>query len=138
MSAKTVEKKEFKMVQVFALWKRKSKAGNDFFTGKDENGINLVGFFNTKKQNPKEPDLRVYVQGEDGKASKDEFISLWCNVSANGNKYLTGKLGEKRVVGFIRKNDNEKAPYVSVYYSEDKPKEEAPKQETIENEDLPF
>ncbi len=120
MSTKTVEKKQaFTMQEVFALWKKESKKGDTYFTGQTAEGIYLTGFFNTNKKNPKEPDLRVYIQTKDG-IEKEEWLSLWCNVSKNGNKFLTGKLGEKRVVGFISNGKNPKAPYVRCYFSEDK------------------
>lgn len=134
---KAESKKEFTMVQVFALWKNKAKSGKEYFTGKTHDGLKLTGFFNSKKKNPKEPDLRVYTHDADGNLNKEVYVSLWCNVSKNGNKFLTGKIGDKRIVGFIRKNDNEKAPYVSVYYSEDKAPAPADQVET-ESDDVPF
>ena len=114
--------KKATLEQVFALWRRTSKAGKSYFTGKvtiGENGKQLRAFFNTDKKNPKEPDLLIY-EYTDNKISKEEFCSMWCNATNNGKKYLTGKLGEKRIVGFIYNGDNEKAPYLSVYYSDDK------------------
>lgn len=120
----TETKKEMKMEQVFALWKQTSKSGNEYFTGSDGK-TKLVAFYNGKKKNPKEPDLRVYAVDKDGKAEEKELVSLWCNVSKSGKKYLTGKLEEKRLVGFINENPkNEKQPYVSVYFSEDAKAEE--------------
>lgn len=119
MATKTVEKKqEFTMQEVFALWKKDSKKGEPYFTGKSAEGVYLRGFFNTNKKNPKEPDLRVYINN-DG-LEKEPLISMWCNVSANGKKYLTGKIGKQRVVGFINEGKNDKAPYVRCYLSEDK------------------
>lgn len=117
----TETKKEFKMEQAFALWKNTSKSGSEYFTGSDGK-TKLVAFYNGKKKNPKEPDLRVYAQDKDGKAEKDELVSLWVNVSKNGKKYLSGKLGEKRLVGFINENAKEKQPYVSVYFSDEQEK----------------
>lgn len=137
-------KKEFKLEQAFALWKRKSKDGKKtYLSGVGENK-RFTGFYNTKKQNPKEPDLRIYEVSEDGKLSKEEVASLWCNVSENTKKkYLTGKYNDKKVVGFINDGKNEKAPYLSVYY-----REEADEQQKIEipethkeeetDDDLPF
>lgn len=136
---KAENKKEFTMVQVFALWKSKAKSGAEYLTGKTGDGLKLTGFFNTKKKNPKEPDLRVYTHDSEGNLNKDVYVSMWCNVSKNDKKYLTGKIGDKRIVGFIRKTENEKAPYVSVYYSEEQ--KEDKDQVTIEettNEELPF
>lgn len=134
MAKKTVAevsaKKEFTMTNIFALWKKEAKKGSTYFSGKTEDGEWLRGFFNTNKKNPKEPDLRVYTVDSDGELSKEPYISMWCNASKSGKKYLTGKLGDKRVVGFINDSGNDKRPYVSVYYSEDRKqeKEEAPKE----------
>ena len=110
MATKTEQKKEMKMEQVFALWKQTSKGGNEYFTGSDGK-TKLVAFYNGKKKNPKEPDLRVYAVDKDGKAEEKELVSLWCNVSKSGKKFLTGKLEDKRLVGFI----NEKANGENVY-----------------------
>lgn len=116
-TTKTAEqKKEFTLTPVFALWKKTSKDGKTYFTGKTESGEWLTGFITTKKKNPNEPDLRVYKQTDDGKLG-DVYVSMWCKVSKNNNKYLSGKIGDKWVSGFIRKTHNEKAPYVSVYYN---------------------
>lgn len=145
-TTKTNTQAQAKMEQVVAIWKKKSKNGTAFFSGHigADKADKCVGFFNTKKKNPKEPDLRIYRTDKDGKAEKEEYISLWCNVSKKGTKYLTGKLAGTSVVGFINNKEDSKAPYVSVYYREDRPKEEAAVQETIKyeevgaNEELPF
>lgn len=139
---KTTEKKEFKMVQAFAMWKRKSKAGKAYFTGKTEDSF-LVGFYNGKKSNPKEPDIRIYEQDHDGNTKKEEYTSLWCNVSKNGKKFLSGKIGDKRVVGFINEKAEGNRPYFTVYYSEAEPKKADPVPATDEfvsydNEEMPF
>ena len=135
MSTTTETKKTVKMEQVFALWKNTSKSGNEYFTGSDGK-TKLVAFYNGKKKNPKEPDLRVYPLDKDGKAEEKELVSLWCNVSNSGKKFLTGKLGDKRLVGFINEKatTENKQPYVSVYFSEDAKEEtkpEEPKEETV-------
>ena len=138
MATKTEKKvenktKAFTMNQAFALWKKKSKNGNTYFTGKG-----IRGFFNTNKKNPKEPDLRVYMTTEDGSLSETPLVSMWCNVSKNGKKYLTGKLEGKRVVGFINDTDNDKRPYVSCYFSEDTEPVETAVQEEIKLDKEPF
>lgn len=156
MATKTAEKKEFTLKQVFAMWKRTSQKGSAYFTGKDEEGNNLRGFYNTNKQNPKEPDVKIYTVDENGDRSKDVYISLWCNAKDNGKKYLSGKIDGKRVVGFInaRATEENKQPYFSVYWSdqeeETKPAEEKkstrqqkqkeePKFEEVKtDDDLPF
>ena len=135
------QKKEFTMVQAFALWQREAKSGRKYFSGKDENGNNLVGFYNTKKKNPKEPDLRIYLQDDEHKG--EVYVSMWMNVSKGGNKYLSGKMGDNRIVGFVNEKGG-KRPYIAAYYSEDAEpqKVQAPKHEKIEmmetEETLPF
>ena len=132
MSTKTDNKKEMKMEQVFALWKNTSKSGNEYFTGSDGKQ-KLVAFYNGKKKNPKEPDLCVYHVDAEGKAEEKELVSMWCNVSKSGKKYLTGKLCDRRIIGFINESPkNEKQPSVTVYFSEDAKqeiKEEKPQEE---------
>lgn len=147
----TATKKEFTMEQVFAMWAAKSKDGKKYFTGK-YGEKQLRAFYNTKKQNPKEPDIRIYELDDDKKLSKEALISLWCNVSKNGKKYLSGKIDGKRVIGFInaKATDENKMPYFTIYWSEDDQKQEAPakeskpakkttkKAEAEETDDLPF
>lgn len=120
MSTKTANKKEFKLTQIFAMWKRNSKNGNTYFTGKDVDGTEIRGFYNTKKENPKEPDIRIYKVSAGGKLEKEEYLSLWCNPTQNGKKVLSGKLDGLRVVGFInaKATDENKQPYFSVYWSD--------------------
>ena len=123
-----------KMEQAFAMWKNTSKKGTQYFSGGDGT-IKLVGYYNTNKKNPKEPDIRIYQLDAEGKMSKDEYTSLWCNVSKNGKKFLTGKIGDQKIVGFIRENATEKQPYFSCYFSNSEPK----KQEAEESQEkLPF
>lgn len=116
MNTSTVKETKQERVQVFALWKKQSKEGKPYFTGK-VGKLNLVGFYNLNKKNLKEPDLRVYHINEEGKAG-EEYISLWCNTSEKGNKYLSGKLGANRVIGFFNEKATEenKRPYISVYF----------------------
>lgn len=119
----TEQKKEFNMKQVFVMWIRKSKTGKQYVTGRDAAGERLVGFFNGKKKNPKEPDVRIYRVDQDGHTEQDEFTSLWMNVSKNNKKYLTGKVAGQRVVGFInsKATTTSKTPYFTVYESESEP-----------------
>lgn len=150
---KTAEKK---MEQVLALWKQKAKSGLKYFTGTCEmKECHVIAFYNQEKKNPKEPDLRIYEQvKKNGKYERgDELCGLWMNVSKNSKKkYLTGTIDGKRVVGFIYEGDNEKAPYISVYLSDEdenkkkgkKSTEEETEQEKMdldelsEDDDLPF
>lgn len=130
------KKQEFKMEQAFAMWKKKSKSGSYYFTGKDYEGNYLVGFFNTMKKNPKEPDVRIYLQGGEGEEMK-EYCSLWANVSKNEKQYLSGSLDGKKVVGFIYKNAAEKQPYFSVYFSDSEPKAKEEKKHQNDFEPIP-
>lgn len=136
---KNVEVKEGERKEVCALWLKDSKRG----TGKYLEGKNLVGFINGKKKNPKEPDLRIYTKDSEGNLSKEPFLSLWCQVGKSGVKYFSGKLKDKWVVGFI--NDikvNDKRPYISIYFQDEKPAKVESKPEEIKtevkNDDLPF
>ena len=122
MSNTTAEKK--KLVGVFALWRKKSKNGGTYFSGKTEGGSFLTGFYVTDKKNLKEPDLRVYAKDSEGNLSEEPFCSLWCNATKNGKKILSGKLDGKRVIGFIKAEAKENQPYISVYYSDEEQNEE--------------
>lgn len=142
--------KEFNLQRVCTLWiySTKDKKGK-YLSGRADAGEKIIGFFNSKdRQNPKEPDIRLEFKNAPGEEKKT-YGSLWCNASKNGNKYLSGKVEGKRVVGFF----NSKAqvdgiiPYINIYLSEDKPtdetitaeKKEEPKFEEIEDGmELPF
>lgn len=59
------QEKQNKLESVGALWKTTSKNGDfNYMTGVLENGDRIVAFFNKKKKNQKEPDLRIYYQNE--------------------------------------------------------------------------
>lgn len=106
--------KEFKLEQAFVLWKNTSKKGTEYLKGKDLHGNKVLGYFNTNKKNPKEPDVRVYVVAEDGKTDK-EIASLWDYTSKSGKQYLSGSTDEKeKLVAFYGKS--EKAPHISAYF----------------------
>ena len=132
----TTQKTEFKMEQAFALWKNEPKDKNSkpYFTGG-----NLIAFYNTMKKNPKEPDMRIYRKPAKGEKIGKEITSLWCSVSKNGKKYLTGKYEGEKVICFINEKATEKQPYISAYYRNS---DAAPEQTTLEDGikpvDLPF
>lgn len=118
-------KREFTLKEFFALWKNTGKkSGEVYFRGKitseEYEFSKLIAFQNSKKQNPKEPDLRVYLVNEAGEKEKEEFLSLWINATENGKKYFSGKFDEKRIVGFISDNTDNKRPAIRVYFSDDK------------------
>lgn len=98
---------------IMSLWESKSKKGKRYYTGYYK-GKKVVAFINTNKKNPKEPDLRLYEKEN----TKEEVISLWCNASKNGVKFLSGKDGDDRIVGFFSKSKNENAPQIFGFISE--------------------
>ena len=123
--------------EIIALWRKTSKAGKTYFSGKDSTGVELTGFYNITKKNDKLPVLRVYKKDNINK----EVFAMWLNTAKSGVKYLTGKYNGKRVVGFIYdKTKNEKAPYIKIYESDEQVKPtEKPKQEKfIDEGDKPF
>lgn len=153
----TASKKEFNLTPVLTMWcyKGKAKGSVKYLSGKTDSDkpVKLKGFFNGKKKNPKEPDIRIYTEIEKGVLSKEEFISLWVKVSKGGKKYISGKLGDKWVTGFFnsRAEINGIIPYFTVYYSDSEQKSEktdtneyktpvTPDFEEIEDvdDDLPF
>lgn len=119
MATKTAEqKKEFTMKEVMVLWLKKSKSGRKYLCGSlKEDGTYLIGFINTIKKKPKEPDIRIYQQDD----LEECVLSLWCNVSKDGKKkYFTGTYGVTKVVAFINKKAtvDGKVPYIKIYESE--------------------
>ena len=115
-SVKTEEKKQLE--EAFVLWKNKAKSGLEYLSGKDLNDKKLVAFFNTKKENPKEPDIRVYNTNDKGEM-KDEVAVLWENTSKDNNLYLTGSTKEnEKLVAWYGKENEEKRPYVRAYFQD--------------------
>jgi len=57
-----------KRPELGALWKKQGKqSGNEYFTGTLQIGdqkVNVVGFWEMNKRNPRGPDLRLYAQEE--------------------------------------------------------------------------
>lgn len=143
----TASKKEFNLTPLLTMWIYKGKNNVKYLSGKtdEEHSLKLKGFFNGKKKNPKEPDIRIYKQLDKGVLSKDEFISLWVKVSKGGKKYISGKLGDQWVTGFF----NSKAeiggiiPYFTVYFSDSRDTAEESHQDfeeigTEDDNDLPY
>ena len=126
-----------KNTEIIALWRKTSKTGKTYFSGKEATGVELTGFYNINKGNDKAPVLRVYKRDDINK----EVCAMWLNTSKSGVKYLTGKYNGVRVVGFIYdKTKNEKAPYIKIYESDEQEKPtDKPKQEKfIDEGDRPF
>lgn len=123
-----------------ALWKKTSENGKKYLANND----GLIGYYNTNKKNPKEPDLRVFVKlGSENL----ELASLWCNVSEKtGNKYLSGKLIDgTKLIGFFNKvEEGSKKPNVLIYLNESEgsevvePKPTTTEGTKIQDDDLPF
>lgn len=120
---------------VITLWKTTSKDGKTtYFTGYFYEG-KVVGFYNTLKLNPNQPDLDIYHVNEEGKTD-GKCASLWCKVSKAGNKYLSGSFvfgqsspsaNEKVFIkGFIQHNENPKYPYIKIYLDNDLNKNSKP------------
>lgn len=119
-NTKETKKGASELTEAFALWLHKSKANNEYLSGltTSENGnVRLVGYFNTNKKNPKEPDIRVY--SLDGEGNQDiEVADLWENVSKQDTRYLSGSTNDKeKLVGFYGDKKEEKRPYVRVYFN---------------------
>lgn len=122
VSEKTTKTNESEVKQplkeAFVLWKTTAKTGLNYLTGKttEEKPAKLKAFYNTDKKNPNEPDIRVYIPGEE----KDiEVASLWENISKVGDKrYFSGKTNEdEKLVGWYKdEKGNEKQPDIRVYY----------------------
>ena len=52
----------------------------------DKKEVKIVAYFNTRKKNPKEPDIRVYDIDSEGKQGIEVAV-LWENISKNENRY---------------------------------------------------
>ena len=84
--------------------------------------------------------MRVYPV-IDGKRADKEIASLWLNDTKNGKQIFKGYYLKEKVVGFINKKENSKAPYVAVYFeAEQKPEPTQTEWEVVvaENVELPF
>ena len=121
---KESEVKEFTLEQAFVLWRNESKNGKFYLKGKDLHDNKIVGFFNTNKKNPKEPDIRVCevsIDDQGKETTGNEICSLWDNESKNGNRYLTGTTDEKeKIVAFYGKEHEEARPYIRAYFKDEK------------------
>ena len=119
---KTEVKREFNLKEVFALWRNQSKQGKYYLSGytTDEKGnkIKLLGYFNTDKTNPKQPDVSVFLVDSEGKRA-DKVASLWETVNEKGTRYLTGTTDEnEKLIAFYGKEQEEMRPFIRAYYKE--------------------
>lgn len=95
--------------------------GNDFvaFKSKDE----------YLKEHPKAPNISGFVDKEYAKDEKKEYLlALWNRTSKNGEKYLSGLVGDMNIVAFY---DAKKELY-NVFKQTEQAKAD------IKNEELPF
>ena len=102
--------------ECLVLWKNVSKNNVEYLKGytSGENHIELVGYFNTNKKNPKEPDIRIYCEKE-GENAVVEVCSLWDTLSKNNTRYLTGVTNEdERIIAFYDGTNNR--PFIKAYY----------------------
>lgn len=120
---KETERKETNLVEAFILWKNVSKNNINYLSGHTSEklgNVKLIGYFNTNKKNPKEPDIRVYVLDNENKQGK-EVADLWESISPKETRYLTGTTDEKEnLVAFYGDEHQEKRPYVRAYFREEK------------------
>lgn len=118
------EVEKTKLEEAFVLWRNKAKSGDSYLRGYTPEsvmqGVGLVGYFNSKKRNPKEPDIRVYTLNDKGEQDK-EVCSLWENVSKNGKRYLTGTTDDKeKIIGFYNEDKKESnRPYIRAYFKQE-------------------
>ena len=109
--------KDTNLIECITLWIHESKNGVEYLSGNlsDElRGGRVIGFFNSKKKNPKEPDVRVYSVDKDGNQDV-EIASLWENISIAENRYLLGKTNEnENIIGFYDEKQAKK-PYIRIY-----------------------
>lgn len=119
---KKEERKEFNLEEAFVLWRNESKNKVHYLSGFTSEKLGkgkLIGYFNTKKKNPKEPDVRVYEVDTEGKQGK-EVADLWESISSKEKRYLTGTTDEKeKLIAFYGDENQEKRPYIRVYFQED-------------------
>ena len=117
------EKREFTLDEAFILWRNESKNNVNYlsgFTSEKLGKAKLIGYFNTMKKNPKEPDIRIYDLDKDGKQNK-EVADLWETVSPKEKRYLTGSTDEKeKLVAFYGDEHQEKRPYIRAYFQDEK------------------
>ena len=108
------------LTEAFVLWIHNAKSGKEYLSGFTSELIGknrLVGYFNTMKKNPKEPDIRVYTLDREGHQDK-EIADLWENESKANTRYLSGSSDEKeKLVGFYGDKKDNKKPYVRVYFN---------------------
>ena len=120
-----------KQTKVGSLEVRTSKNGLKYLSGTILGNVFVA--FKSKdeylKEHPKAPNISGFVDKEYGKDEKKEYLlALWNRTSKNGEKYLSGLVGDMNIVAFY---DSKKELY-NVFKQTEQPKAE------IKNEELPF
>ena len=67
-------KKDWQKLELGALWKKFSKSGDGFYTGNlkvDGKSFKIICFANTNKKSDNQPDVRIYLDEDDGKGKTD-------------------------------------------------------------------
>ena len=120
-----------KQTKVGSLEVRISKNGTRYLVGTIL-GKDYVAFKSKAefmKEHPKAPNISGFVDKEYGEDEKKEYLlALWNHTSKNGEKYLSGSVGDMNVVAFY---DAKKELY-NVFKQTEQPKAD------IKNEELPF
>lgn len=125
---------------IISLWKTSAKNGNKYFTGKDSEGERVIAFYvSSKKKN--RPAIKIYnksvLDNTPKQENAKELCALWLKKSKAGKNYLSGKIGNTYVLGFINDKAKEKQPYINIY--EQEKTADTPVQTTLpDSEDLPF
>lgn len=117
---KKEEKEKFDLKECFTLWLNTSKEGNKYLSGYDFNHNRIIGFYN-KKQNDKQPSIRIFGVDEAGKTTEEEIITLWdTTFKTSGKTGLSGYTNEKEnLIAFYGDEKDEKRPYIRGYFSKD-------------------
>ena len=119
---KTETKKEkFDLQECFTLWINTSKEGNKYLTGYDFNKNRIIGFYNKKKTNEKQPSIRIYGVDEEGQTTKEEIITLWdTTFKTSGKSGLSGYTNEKEgIIAFYGDEADTKHPYIKGYFTKE-------------------
>ena len=118
---KKEEKEKFDLQECFTLWLNTSKEGNKYLTGYDFNKNRIIGFYNKKKVNDKQPSIRIYGVDEEGKTTNEEIITLWdTTFKTSGKAGLSGVTNEnEKLIAFYGEESDTKRPYIKGYFSKE-------------------
>lgn len=118
---KKEEKEKFDLQECFTLWLNTSKEGNKYLTGYDFNKNRIIGFYNKKKVNDKQPSIRIYGVDEEGKTTNEEIITLWdTTFKTSGKTGLSGVTNEnEKLIAFYGDEKETKKPYIKGYFTKE-------------------